>query len=154
MRLGVSKFGIMGAVLGAFAACSAKEPRYDQIPVVKVVEEYKPAFRQSPPEPVYSRFMWAHAPEPLPIKGRDNAPLIMPVVDFDLANSNVSESVEALAQTIGYTWDYPPQAASRKVRIKMTAGVDEILQEIARQSRLRGVLDHQSKVLRLIDLAS
>lgn len=139
------------AVLGLLSGCSASRPD----PKTKItVQEYPVAYRQQPPEPVYSRLAWSHLPQPIRPKARDNAPLLMPVLSFELPKSTLGEAVQALAQTIGYRWSYPPEAARRPIAINMVASVDEILTEIDRQANVEGMLDHDRREVRVVEAGS
>src|SRR5690349_15105847 len=72
-----------------------------------VIEYYQPAFRQFPPEPVYSRVTWSQLPGPIKPRVRQDAPLLVPTIVFDMPKSTVGEAIEALGQAIGYSWTYP-----------------------------------------------
>lgn len=126
------------------ASCSSNEP------TGPLVEYYQPAFRQFPPEPVYSRLTWSHLPQPIKPKVRENAPLLMPTMSFELPRSTLGAAIEALAQSIGYYWSYPPESASRPIAIKMTGSVDQILKEIGRQADVYAVLDHKGRMVRVV----
>jgi hypothetical protein len=132
------------AILGLGACSSAKEPKGP------FIEYYQPAFRQFPPEPVYSRLTWSHLSQPIKPKVRENAPLLMPTMAFELPRTTLGEAIEALAQSIGYYWSYPPESAGRPVAIKMTGSVDQILREIGRQADVYAVLDHKGRMVRVV----
>jgi len=126
-----------------FTGCSS-EPVY---PVVY----YQPAYRQSPPEPVYSRLMWSQLPAPIRPKARDDAPLLLPEIFVELKNVSLDEAVESLAQTMGYRWEYPNVTSKGRISIHMEGNVEEILAEIKRQSQIQLVLDHDRRMIRLAD---
>lgn len=115
------------------------------------IEHYKTAFRQTAPEPVYSRLTWSHLPEPMPTEGALNAPYLSPTVSFELPNSTLEEAVVALAQTIGYEPVYPVELASRKVSIDKVATIDEILADIEEQAGVFAEVNHQRRFLRFSD---
>lgn len=133
---------ILGLLVGG---CSSSEP-----PRV-VVDYYDTAFRQTAPEPVYSRLTWSHLPQPIQKKAGDDAPYLMPVVSFELPNSNLEEALQALAQTIGYRWSYPQELAGRRVSIRRTATVVEVLDEIGKQAGVHTELDHVRRMVRAYD---
>ncbi len=124
-------------------ACSAQEP--------VAVEYYQPAYRTSPPEPVYSRVMWGHLPKPIKPRSETNAPLLLPVISFELPNSTLEEAIEALAQTMGYRWHYPQRIAKRRIQIRMEGTVEEVLAEIARQGKVQADFDHKQRLVRVVD---
>lgn len=130
--------------LGLLLACSSNE-------VLPAVEYYNVPYRKFPPEPVYSRVTWSHLPQPIQPKVRDAAPILMPVLSFELPKSNLEEAVEALAQTIGYGWDFPAGAAKRPVRIRMVGTVEEILKEISRQTKVKAAIDHSRRLVQVFD---
>ena len=88
-------------------------------------------------------------PDPVKPKSTDDAPLLLPTVDFEMPNTTLGEAVEALAATMGYKWDYPPQVSKRKIHLKMQGSVQDVLQEIGRQGRVRAVFDHQRRLVRV-----
>lgn len=129
---------------GAFLliGCSSK-------PIYKIVY-YQPAYRQSPPEPVYSRIMWSHLPEPIKPRTRNDAPLLLPEIFVELKNVSVDEAIEAVAQTMGYRWEQSV-GSSNRISIHMEGTVDEVLQEIRKKSNVALTLDHERRVIRLAD---
>jgi hypothetical protein len=123
--------------------CSSK-------PMYRVVY-YKPAYRQSPPEETYSRLMWSHLPEPVRPKARDDAPLLLPEVFVELKDVTLDEAVEAVAQTMGYRWEYPEVTSKNRITIHMEANVEDVLEEIRRQSLIPLAFDHEKRMIRLQD---
>lgn len=119
-----------------------------KVPVV--YENYKYGYRQLPPEPVYSRLTWAHLPQPVPAKAQEYAPMLQPVIAIDLANSNLEEAIEALAQTIGYNWHYPEELGVKPISIKMVGTVEQILEEIGEQAGVLAELNHERRLVRVI----
>ena len=114
------------------------------------VEPYHVAYRQAPPEPVYSRLMWSQLPGPIRPKSTAEAPLYLPVVSIELPNATLGEAIEALATTMGYRWDYPSGLARRPVHIKMDGTADEILSEIGRQGGVQTMFDHEARMVRVM----
>lgn len=131
------------ALLFGASACSSNEP--------VAVEYYQPAYRSSPPAPVYSRVMWSHLPHPIAPKSKDTAPLMLPTVAFELPNSNLGEAIEALAQTMGYRWHYPENVSSRRIRIRMEGNVEEVLAEISRQANVQSQFDHKQRLIIVLE---
>lgn len=138
----VARILILISLLGTLA-CSANEP--------VAVEYYQPAYRTSPPAPVYSRVMWSHLPRPIAPKARDTAPLILPEVQFEFPNSNLGEAIEALAQTMGYRWHYPSSVSNRKIQIRMEGTVEEVLREISAQANVQAQFDHKKRLIIVFD---
>ncbi|HMO19054.1 MAG TPA: hypothetical protein PKA63_13185 [Oligoflexia bacterium] len=126
-----------------FSGCSST-------PTYRVVY-YQPAYRQAPPEPVYSRLMWSHLPAPVRPKSRDDAPLLHPDIFVELKDVSLDEAVEAIAQTMGYRWEYPGIASKGKISIHMEGSVEEVLAEIRKQSNVPLRLDHDRRMIKLAD---
>jgi hypothetical protein len=122
-------------------SCSSK-------PMYKVVY-YEPATRQSPPEPVYSRMMWSHLPEPIKPRTKNEAPLLMPEIFVELKNVTVDEAIEAVAQTIGYRWEQSAGSSTSRISIHMEGTVEQIFQEIRRKSNIALTLDHEKRIVKL-----
>ena len=136
---------LVGAALAcALTGCSSNQPE-----VTRKVELYYPAYRQTPPEPVYSRLTWSHLPEPIRPQPKEKGPPIQPRISFELGDTNLEEAVGALAQTLGYQWQSPPDAATRKVRLKMVGTANEILGEISKQTGVLAEIDHQSRMVKV-----
>lgn len=132
--------------LVAVSACSSSGPD-----VIVRTEYYPTAFRQNAPDPVYSRLTWSHLPEPIQKKADTESPYIMPTVSFELPNSSLEETLQALAQTIGYRWSYPAELGTRRVSVKRVGTIDEILSEIGRQAGVETELDHEQRLVRAFD---
>ena len=136
----------LSAMLLALTACSStvSDP-------VKVTY-YQPVYRTSPPDSVYSRVMWSNLPHPIQPRAKANAPLILPTVTFDMPNATFDQAIEALAQSLGYRWDYPNYLAKKKIRIRITDGsVEQVLAEINRQANTNAMLDHERRIVRVVD---
>ena len=124
------------------AACSAPKA---------APETYKITNRQHAPEPVYSRVTWSHLPKPIMPKATNEAPFVLPIVEFDMPQATLREAVEALAQAMGYRWHYPASVASRRIKIRMEGTVEEILKEIGNQAKVYGSFDHQQRLVTIVD---
>lgn len=137
---------LAGAVILLAAGCAAAPE------VIKPkVENYYPAYRQAAPEPVYSRLTWSNLPQGIINPPREKGPYLSPVISFELGDSTLQEAIEAISQTIGYQWSFPPEAAKRHVRVRMKGSVGQILSEIGRQADVEAEIDHQSRMVRVID---
>ena len=137
-----------GSIAAAVSGCSYS-PRAE-------VVKYDVAARQTAPEPVYSRVTWSHLPEPSPPRARaredlKNVPLFRPVVSFELRQTSLGEAVQSLAQTIGYDWSFPKELARRKVKVRTVGTVEEVLKEIDRQAGVKSEIDHEHRIVRVID---
>ncbi|MDD2942235.1 MAG: hypothetical protein PHC51_04630 [bacterium] len=140
------------ATLGFAVGCGTQQRPPRNMDEIEVTREYYPVVhKRTLPEPVYGRMMWSHLSQPTPIRNKNTAPFLLPTVEFDLRNSSVAETIESLAQALGYRWSYPPEVGTRKVSILMEGTVEEILAEISRQGNIVGEFDHEQRVLRVID---
>ena len=132
----------LAVIAGGLPACSAPEaPK----------EVYRIAQRQYGPPPVYSRLTWSHLPKPVTPKAQNEAPLVLPIIEFEMPDATLREAVEALAQSLGYRWHYPNRVASRKIQIRMEGTVEEILREISAQTGVYGEFDHERRLLTIVD---
>ena len=113
------------------------------------IEYYPTAARTYGPDPVYSRVTWSHLPQPIPTPAQEKAPYLSPVISFELPNSNLSEALSALSQTLGYDLDCPPELGSRKVSLKLVGTVDEVLSEINRQANVNAQVSHATRMVRV-----
>jgi hypothetical protein len=137
-------------LLGGLLGCSMLLEACGGAPIYKVVQ-YQPAYRQEAPQPVYSRLMWSHLPEPVKPRTRPDAPLMLPDVFVELKDVTVDEAVEALAQTMGYRWENSVGASGPRISVHMEGNVEEILGEIKAKSNMPLELSHEDKVIRLAD---
>jgi hypothetical protein len=144
VKLRVANILVAAGTCLLLSGCSSEKPKGPEI------EYYQAAYRQLPPEPVYGRLMWSNLPAPIHPRARETAPLLMPTMAFEFPRSNLGDTIQALAQAIGYTWSCPNDVAKRPIAIKMTAPVDQILREISRQGQVYGVLDHEQRVVRVV----
>jgi hypothetical protein len=134
---------IISLLLGGLLGCSSDEP------LVRI-EPYHVAYRQTPPEPVYSRVMWANLPHPITPRSTEDEPYLLPLISFELPDTTVGEAIEALAQTLGYRWDYPSGLGKRKIHMRMDGSVEEVLKEIGRQAGVQTMLDHEQRMVRVM----
>ncbi len=133
---------LFSVLLFAVSCSSTKE--------VKTVRYYQPVYRSSPPDTVYSRVMWSHPPHPVKPRTKSNAPLLLPNFKFELPNTTFDVAVESLAQALGYRWDYPSRLAKKKIQINMEGSAVEVLAEINNQAKTKLILDHSTRMLRLV----
>jgi len=124
-------------------------------PVQRKTEYYKVVRQQLPPEPVYSRLTWSQLPAPAvachSCEAKEKAPLLQPVIQFNLAKSNLAEALEAVSQTIGYRLEFPAKWSKRPISINFTGTVEQALAEIAQQAGVRASLDHELRLVKVVD---
>jgi len=142
---------IATAIVISTLGCSAK-PKVE-------VEKYPVVGRQIAPEPVYSRLTWSQIPQPIPpsVPVRDskvrysNVPYFRPVIKVELKRSTLGEAIQALAQTMGYESSYPRELAKKKVQVNTVGTIEDSLKEIERQAGVRTEIDHERRIVRVID---
>ncbi|MCB0322081.1 MAG: hypothetical protein KDD69_00875 [Bdellovibrionales bacterium] len=138
-----TRIAILLLMVGVGTACSDTQP--------VAVEYYQPAYRTTPPEPVYNRLMWSHLPKPIAPKTAEVAPALLPEVEFDMPDAKLGEAIEALAQTMGYRWHYPNKVAGRQIKIRMEGTVEDVLKEIGRQGNVYAQFDHEHRLIVVMD---
>lgn len=115
-----------------------------------IVEYYKPAYRQLPPEPVYGRMTWSMAPQPIRPKARENSPFLMPNMVFTMPSAKFGDAVQTLAQSIGYGWEVDPELEGKRVAINTEGSVDEIAAVLEKQVGGSIYLDHENRIVRAV----
>lgn len=126
------------------SSCGSKAPEPE-------IDYYRVRTRQFGPAPVYSRLVWSQLPQPLPNKPGEKAPMLSPSVSFELGRSTLQESLEAISQTFGYRAEYPDAVKERPVALKMVGTLDQILQELGKQTHVYFECDHQGRMIRVVE---
>ena len=116
--------------------------------VVKT-EPYKPAFRQEPPEPVYSRVTWSHLPYPAPPETDSRSPLLRPSVKVEFVRATLGEAIRALAKDLHYDNDCPSELCSRTVTLHESGTLDQILENLSAQAKVIATVDHEGRLIRV-----
>ena len=116
----------------------------------ELVEQYTPATRQLPLEPVYSRVTWSHLPKPVGPKFGGKSPYLEKVYSFEMSSSSLGESLSALSQAMGYEAVYPKKLANKKVSLVTEGTVYQILDKICQQAGVEAEVDHKSRVIRVL----
>ena len=146
-----SKSLIVMALAGLTAGgCSAsKEPEWQPERKQRV---FKIATRQLPPEPVYGALRWVRPPQVLPERKVEpqNAPLIMPVVQFEVNDKPLSEVALILAATAGYRSYCAGTIAGKKLSLVSLGTMDELAGEIEQQAGVKVVINHRYKEVRFL----
>ena len=110
------------------------------------------AVRQAPLPPVYNRIRTVHLAEPLP--SRDNHPvtnrIITPVFQFEAEDSTFEEVALILANTAKYSSYCDPNIANKKVSIITLGTIDEIANEIEKETNVIVKIDHQNKEVKIL----
>ena len=136
-----TQLGIWTALgLASFSLLSCSSTR-DLREIEPTYEYYYPAQKQLPAEAVYSRVTWNYLPEPIKLQSNQKAPYLQPVISFEMPDSTLAEAIAALAQTLGYGFDYPKALGSRKISLNLVGTPEQILAEINRQAGVQGELD-------------
>ena len=120
------------------------------IPDVTKVEYYNLPVRKLPLPETYSRVRWSHPPKPMGVTLSSSAggvPVFQPRFEFDLKNSNVRESVEAIAQAIGYDTRIPRDLRNKKVSFKLEGSLTDAIQTIDKQAGVKTRIDHRGQII-------
>ena len=136
---------IVGCLLAlSLGGCDTTKPRFE-------VEYYKPAMRQLPTEPQYSRTTWSQLPEPMPEAAPSDAPMIAPKVDYAVRSVTVCEAIDALADSMGYRPECPISQRMLRITVQNNGSPAEIAKAIGQQAGINVVLDSQMRVVRVVD---
>jgi hypothetical protein len=141
------RLSLLGLMILASACASTPDPQ-------EKIEYYQPAYRQLPSEPAYSRMTWSHLPSPVPLAAAEKGPYFLPVMRAEFSETTLGEAVQVLAKTIGYRADSPAAVAGRKISVRFSGTLDEILVEVSKQGGVYAQLDHEAKVIRIGDPAA
>ena len=134
------------SVAVALCACSSTElPNKERDPFFRTVT------RQLAPEPSYNRLRWGHLPSPIPVSAEQDpsAPLILPVVHFEITKGTLREAAAMLAATTKYGSYTSSSVEGRRISLNMLGTVDEIASEISRKTGISAVIDHNNRQVRL-----
>jgi hypothetical protein len=127
-------------------------PTIAEAKVDKTRKVYRIATRQHPPEPVYSRTRWVRPPEIKP--ERENsaaaAPLILPVVQLEVADAPLKEVAQILAATSRYRSYCAPSISQRTVSITSLGTIEELAHQIELEAGIRVVVDHTLQEIRFL----
>lgn len=110
------------------------------------------AYRQTAPQPVYSRLRWVHLPETMPAREipESEAPTIFPVFHLDLKNASLEEAARALAATTRYSSYCSSSLVDRKISMNRLGTLDELAHEIAATTGISVQVDHSMKTVRFL----
>lgn len=128
----------------AIAGCSAG--------TTKKPEVYSVAYRQSAPEPVYSRTMYGLEPYTVPSRDTDSnrTVALIPMTHFEAKN----ESLESMAKMLGKSMRYRSYCsgviADRKGSINTIGTIDEIGATIAKTFGINVIVDHDMREVRFL----
>jgi len=110
------------------------------------------ATRQLPPQPVYGRTRWVRPPQVLPARKLEvpSAPLIMPIIEFEVKGRPLSEVALILAATAGYRSYCASSIASQKLSLTSLGTMEELALEIEELARIKVIIDHRQKEVRFL----
>ena len=108
--------------------------------------------RKHEPQPVYKRTRLAYLPAPIPVARTYNstAPLILPVIHFELADASLEEAAKVLGQTARYSSYCASTIAEKRISITALGTVDELAQAIAKSAKIETVVDHHNREIRFL----
>lgn len=110
------------------------------------------AVRQLPPEPVYNRLRYVHLPEPLPARDKlaNENSLMLPVFEFQVENVTLDEAALILASAVRYDSYAAPSIAEREVTLTSLGTVEELAQQLAKDTDSYVFVDHKNKQIRFL----
>ena len=131
----------------AIVGCSAHQPP------TRKVEKFVHATRQNAAEPVYNRERLVYLPEVLPggseMQAEDRV-RILPSFKLAAKKKPLERVALELASVSGYHSYCASTIADRKVSLSAQGTLDQIGQQIADQSAVDVVIDHERKELRFL----
>ena len=132
------------------SACSSREgPQWHK---ERKKSSYKLATRQLTPQPVYGGLKWVRPPEMTPPRKveNSNAGLVMPVINYNVANKPLKEVILVLAATARYRTYCSSQIADKKITINTLGTIDEIANLIENIADINVTVDHPNKEVRFL----
>lgn len=108
--------------------------------------------RRYDPQPVYKRTRLVHLPAPIPVARnyRNSAPLILPVIHFELTDASLEEAARILGETSRYSSYCASSVADKHITLTALGTVDELAKKIAKVAEIETVVDHHNREIRFL----
>lgn len=131
------------------SGCASNSREWKPIPTQIT---YEVAHRQLPPEPVYNRLRWVRPPEVLPARlpKSGEAPLIKPVIEFQVRNTPLEEVAQVLAASARYGSYCASSVATQRLTLQRLGTIDEIARAIEQEAKVAVVVDHERRMVRIL----
>jgi hypothetical protein len=127
-------------------------PTIAEAKVDKTRKVYRIATRQHPPEPTYSRTRWVRPPDLKPDRDvtASSAPLLLPVIQLEVAETPLKEVAQILAATSRYRSYCAPSISQRTMSITSLGTIEELAHQIELEAGIRVVVDHTLQEIRFL----
>jgi hypothetical protein len=104
------------------------------------------------PQPVYKRTRLVHLPSPLPETSAQSAaaPLILPVIHFEIVDASLEEAAKVLGQTSRYSAYCASTVADKRITLTALGTVDELAEQIAKIAKIETIVDHHNREVRFL----
>lgn len=143
------RFGIIIAALTILSGC-AMEPKMDP-DKEKLPKVFKIQTRQIAPPPTYNRLTWANL-DSMPSRDLPStaAPLLTPVIQFEVRNTKLEDAAKMLAATSQYSSYCASTIATQKITLNRLGTIDELGEAIGKQAGIKVVVDHEGRSVRFL----
>lgn len=130
----------------AIVGCSAKVSPDSERKVFGV------SVRKWEPQPVYKRTRLVHLPAPIPVAQnlKSSAPLMLPVIHFELTDSTLEEAAKLLGGTARYASYCASSIADQRITLTALGTVDELARKIGKIAKIQTVVDHHNREVRFL----
>ena len=132
--------------LSAMLGCSARAPASSERKLFGIsVQRYAP-------QPVYKRTRLVHLPSPLPEPNAQSsaAPLILPVIHFEIVDASLEEAAKILGKTSRYSAYCASTVADKHITLTALGTVDELAEQIAKIAKIETIVDHHNREVRFL----
>ncbi len=138
--------GAAALLAAAFLGCSRHAPVDSERKVFGV------SVRRYDPQPVYKRTRLAYLPAPIPVARtyRSTAPLILPVIHFELTDASLEDAARILGETSRYSSYCASSVADKKITLTALGTVDELAKKIAKVADISTIVDHHNREIRFL----
>lgn len=147
MKDSFSYSALVTCLAAALIGCSAHEPS------IRKPDKFVHSTRQNAPEPVYNRERLVYLPEVLPSGAgveTENRVRILPAFKLAAKKKSLEHVALELANASGYHSYCASTVADRKVSLSATGTLDQLGQQIADDTGVDVVIDHERKELRFL----
>ena len=131
---------------GSFVGCSRRTAPDSERKVFGV------SVRKYDPQPVYKRTRLVHLPAPIPVAQnyKSTAPLMLPVIHFELTDASLEEAAKILGETTRYRSYCASSIADQHITLTALGTVDELARKIAKIAKIETVVDHHNREVRFL----
>lgn len=108
--------------------------------------------RRHAPQPVYKRTRLVHLPAPIPenIASNSSAPLILPVIHFEIVDASLEDAAKILGQSARYSIYCASTVADKRITLTALGTVDELADQIGKIAKVETIVDHHNHEVRFL----